>query len=287
MSSFHHALGANFGVRSLAAFVEGPILLAFDYKLYDGMFGWQLPLLALLAVLAMAGITSKRLRRQALWPAIVAACLYVFWYFTAQQARFLVPGALASMPVAAAGLRRFGAIHRKILFALLLAAAVVSLPWRNAGYYFGSWLAASGVVKPSEYLRISLARDASDNEYLPLLRALTEHTPPDAKIIVLFEHRMFYFPRRHVIATPFFQELSFTPPEQFTTVEDFMKVFRREQATHVLISNAPAGPDQASGYFDRLEHFLPLFGECRKQGKLRIVWESPRYILLAIEPSPV
>ena len=48
------------------------------------------------------------------------------------------------------------------------------------------------------------------------------------------------------------------------------------------MTNALAGPDQVPGWFDRMATFLKLFGECERQGKLKMLWRSDRYYLWAV-----
>ncbi|MCU0879006.1 MAG: hypothetical protein MUF06_14580, partial [Pirellulaceae bacterium] len=109
MSRYHHAIGgAWFGVHTLDAFLTGPILLAFRDENYDGWFGWQL--VGLLA-LAIAALVNRR--RRSLWAAagllgLLWLALYAFWFFTAQQARFLVPAMLLVVLLAGLGFRQLG-----------------------------------------------------------------------------------------------------------------------------------------------------------------------------------
>jgi hypothetical protein len=282
MSRYHHALGGAFGVHTAAAFLTGPLLLAFNDALYDGAFGWQLLLLIFLAVLAITSLKRQRTRPFILWPAAIAAGLYVFWFFTAQQARFAIPAALGLVLLAAAGLRRFHGQQRRLVLVLILAATVISVPWRTAGHYFGSWMTAVGFISRAEYVNLSTSSDATDRIYLPLLAAIREHTPEDAKLLLLYEHRGFYIPRRYEIGTPFFQAAGFTPPEEFADPDVLLRRLADQKITHLVITNAPAGPDQVPGWFDRLEKFFPCFGECARQGRLLILWQSERYILLEV-----
>jgi hypothetical protein len=278
MSRYHHALGSAFGIHNAIGFFAGPLLLAYDFELYDGVFGWQLLALVALAGFALAGFRRRQTRRFIVLPAAATAWLYLFWFLTAQQARFAIPAVLSLCLVAAVGLRTFRGNQRMALLAALLVVTVVSLPWRNTGHYFGSWMTALGVIHSRDYVN-----ESTDKVYLPLVEALETHTPPEAKIMVLFEHRLFYLPRRAVIGTPFFQEAGFTPPEQYEQPEKLMQRLADDGITHVVITNAPAGPDQVPGWIERMEKFLPCFGQCERQGTLKIIWQSERYVLLAVQ----
>lgn len=294
MSRYHHALGDAFGLRTLPAFFTGPLLLAVadvflgPDPLYDGAFGLQYIVLGVLAAMAVPLVARKRLRPQILWPALLASWWYVFWFLTAQQARFAIPAALALVLWAAAGLRLQRGKRRVAYLAVLLGLTVISVPWRTTGHYLGSWMAAAGIIRPLSYVDISTGgQDSSDRYYVPLLKALEEHVPADGRLLTLFEHRLFYLPRNCEIGTPFFQEVGFTPPEDFETPERLLQRLTNRGITHVVLPNAPAGPDQVPGWFDRFARFLPCFGESVQQGKVKIVWQSERYVLLAVtEPSP-
>jgi hypothetical protein len=266
-----------FGFRSVLGFFAAPLLLSFTYGLYDGEFGGQLVALIVLAALALVGIARVRVRRIALWPAAVSLVLYIFWFFTAQQARFAVPAALGLVLLAAIGLQRLRGKARQAAHLVLIVAALVSAPWRTTGHYAGSWFAVLGWVSQTDYIDVG-----TDRVHLPLVQGLLEHTPTDARLMLLFEHRGFYMPRPHVIGTPIFQEAGFSPPEAFESPERIMEVLRRERITHVVMTKVPAGPDQVPGWIDRLEPFLRGFGQCVQSGELHVVWQSERYVILEV-----
>jgi hypothetical protein len=278
-SRYHHALGAAFGIHNRSAILLAPVLLAFDSQLYDGTFGWQLPIIIALAALALLSPAHRRIRPFVLWPSSVFLWLFTFWCLTAQQARFAIPAMLALLLLAAFGLRRMHGRDRKLALAALLAAALISAPWRTTGHYFGSWLAVLGVITRSDYVN-----ESTDRQYLPLVQALHDHIPADAKLMLLFEHRGFYLPRAHQIGTPFFQESGFTLPERFTDPASVMDLLTRERITHVVMTRELAGPDKAPVSFDRFNHFDSVIEQCVATGRLHVVWASDRYFLLQVQP---
>ena len=127
--------GFAYGVRSLVTFVEGPLLLAFRADNYDGEFGWQLLVIAGLAVMTLVSGVCRHRRGYVLWPAAVSLWLYGFWFFTAQQARFAVPAVLAFVLISAEGMRLVHGRRRALVLWSLLLTTVVSIPWRRHGYY--------------------------------------------------------------------------------------------------------------------------------------------------------
>lgn len=276
MSRFHHGIGGQpFGLRSVAAFVHGPVLLATNEKVYDGGFGWQALVFIVLAVLAIAAARRARYRAVVLWPAVVSLWLYVFWYLTTQQARFAVPAALAFVVLAGLGLQRIRGRRRRWALTLLIALAAFSAPWRTAGYYVSSWETALGLSNRTAYVD-----EWTDLYYLPLVEEIRGSLPRDARLMLLFEHRGFYMPRPYVIGTPIFQEEAFSPPERFAEPSRIIDELRRLRITHVVMATTLASPDQLPT--DRLKPFLQAFEQCAQQDKLRLLWESERHAVLEV-----
>jgi hypothetical protein len=281
MSRYHHALGAAFGVHGPAAFLAAPMLLSFDTEIFDGDFGWQLlGIMGLSAVAIWRGWRRKRLKFL-LVPVGRAGWLYGFWFLTAQQARFVIPAVMCLLPVAAAGLQTFRGKPRSVAIGLLLAASLISVPWRNAGQYMGSWLAAAGAIRTEDYLDVS-----TDREYLPLVRAIDEETTSAAHLLLVLDQRGFYVPRRHRVGTPFFQAAFFTPPEDFRGVEDIRKALAAPEITHVVLATKPTGPDVPPAWEERIEGFIAAIQRCVDAGVLKPVWRSERHVLFEVAAHP-
>ena len=278
MSRHHHAIGGvAFGVKSVAAFVDAPLLLAFRARNYDGEFGWQLLVLVVLAAVGVASASRLRVRAVLWWPAAASFWLYCFWFATSQQARFAVPAALAFVPVAGSGLQRLRGAWRRLVLAVLAAAALASVPWQRSGYYWYSAVCAAGRLSRTDYVH-----NATNCVYLPLVGAIRARTPAGAKLMLLYEHRGFYLPRPHVIGTPLFQEAAFTPPERFGEAAAVMEVLVRDGITHLVMAKADPSPEQAPGWIERQQPLLRAIEECLRQGRLRGVWESEAYLLLEV-----
>ncbi|NLS91299.1 MAG: hypothetical protein GXX96_03825 [Planctomycetaceae bacterium] len=279
MSRHQHAMGeVGFGVKGFAPFVTGPLLLAFNSATYDGRFGWQLIGFVALAVVAVMAARRPRARLTVFWPASVALWFYLFWFFTAQQARFAIPAVLAIAVLGGAGLHQLRGAWRRGALAALTVAALASIPWERTGYYWYSILAATGRVSREDYVH-----NMTDRVYLPLVQAIDALTPPDAKLLLLYEHRGFYLPRQNVIGTPLFQEGPFTPPEHYADPDHVMDVLRREQITHVVIPSVAMGPDCTEDWLERQTPFLAAIDACVLQGKLLVVWKSEAYLLVAVQ----
>jgi hypothetical protein len=278
MSRYHHELGdAVYGVRSLETFLEAPVLLAVYREVYDGSLGWQwLVILALAAAAVVMAIRERRCRCVA-WPLAVTMWMYVFWYITAQQARFAVPGAAALVVVAGVGLRQLPPSLRRVALPALLLGTVVSLPWGNAGYYVGSWEIVFG-----RQTWTGSVDESTHRRYIPLVRAIVERTPPDAKLMLLFEHRSLYVPREAIIGTPYFQEEGLTPPEDFATAAPLLELLRRNGVTHLVMATSPLGPDWAPAWWDRLQPVFRGIQLALNERRLHIVWQSDDYVVMEV-----
>ncbi len=290
MSRYHHAIGgAWFGVHTLDAFLTGPILLAFRDENYDGWFGWQL--VGLLA-LAIAALVNRR--RRSLWAAagllgLLWLALYAFWFFTAQQARFLVPAMLLVVLLAGLGFRQLGFRQlvrqpgpwRSGIVAMLVLASLASLPWRTAGYYAASWLTIAGAFSQTHFVD-----EGTSFRHLPLVRACREHLPAGARLLVLFENRTLYLPQPALVGTPFFQEQGFTPPEAFAEPAAILARLREDQITHVVLAKGPLGPDRLAEWTDRLDPLFRGLEAATREDALRVIWESDDYALLEVRAAP-
>lgn len=278
MSHHHHVIGGLwFGMRSVASFIEAPLLLAFRSENYDGGFGWQLLLFLLLAIVAMVSAIRWRTRRRIVGPLVVALWFYVAWFFSAQQARFAVSAFVAFVMLAAVGLRIVPRKWRQIILLALVAASVVSVPWWRVDYYRASWLTVFGQLTRTDYVH-----NVTDRIYLPMVQAVHTITRSDAKLMLLYEHRGFYLARQHVIGTPRFQEGPFTPPEHFESPESVMQILKQNQITHVLLAKVNPSPDLEPGWIDRDRPFLRALESCLQQRRLIPRWESEIYLLLEV-----
>lgn len=275
MSRFHHYIGGfSYGVKNVTAFLDAPLLLAFRSENYDGEFGWQLLVLVALAIVATVSAGRRRLRWIVLWPAAVAMWFYLFWFMTAQQARFAVPFLLAFLLLAGLGIRILPRTWRQPVQLALVVAVLFSVPWRRSDYYLASWMTTVGWLNRADYVH-----NVTERVHLPLIQAVHALTPPDAKLMLLYEHRGFYLSRRYLIGTPLFQEGPFSPPEQFADAESVLRILRQQEFTHVVIAKVNPSPDQAPGWVERQPPLLGALGQCVQQRRLLPRWESDEYVL--------
>jgi hypothetical protein len=276
MSAFHHSVADFFGLHTLTGFFTGPILLAFNDLLYDGAFGWQFVGLPGLAAVGIAFARRDDERRLAPIAALCAAGMYAAWFFTAQQARFATPAALALTVVAARGLSQFRARWRHVVVAALVGATIVSLPVRNAGYYFGSWETLAGY-----WTRLENLDDGTRGQYLPLVEAIERSTPQGAKLLLLFEHRGLYLRRAREIGTPGFRAGG-VPRGCETDPDLFHNWLKQKGVTHVVLANRPQGPDQNPEWRTSVEYVYRAVEKAVDARILTVVWQSQTHVLLGV-----
>jgi len=280
MSRFHHAIGsAKFGLVSVPFFLSAPLMLAFKADTFDGGFGWQWLAVVVAGLLGIVRIVRRPRRAAFLLPAAAGAMLYLFWFFTSQQARFLAPAIWAFTCSAALGLRALPGRIRQAALAVVLVATCMSLPMERSGYYQYSWVTAFGGARLEDYIHTGVGE-----EYLPAVDVVFSAVPEDGRLMVLLEHRLLFMPRPAIVGTPYFQEEWFPTAESFATPEAALAEFHRARATHVLMAVAIGGPDQLDEYTKRLEPLARSIGELTRQGNMRQMWASPNHVLLAVRP---
>lgn len=278
-SLYHHAIGADaFGMRGAIGFAAAPILLAWDNALFDGMFGWQWILIVGLVMFGFKSIRTKQGVHELVWLGSASMILYSFWFFSAQQARFAFPWYLTMILLACSGLRKLKGRKRTLAGVLLVVTTVISIPWTNAGYYLASWERLLGIWSHTQYID-----DTLEVEYVPMIDAIGKHTPIDARLLLLFEHRSLYIPRECVIGTPFFQAEGLTPPEQYSDPDRLLQYLSENKCTHIVLATKLLGPDRSGDWWNRGDSIFTGIENAIKLGNLKILWSSDCYLILGID----
>ena len=202
-SACHFAMGdEKYGIKTLEFFFTAPFLLGFYPDIFDGYFGTQF-IVILLSVAALL-IKSVRsggpgFRISALLA--VSALSYAFWFFSSQQCRFLIPALIPLFFAAAKLFRGIGKGLKLLILAALSIMIFTSVP--HLGYFAANrvlcWKAAFGIAPVADYVNTS----AGDG-YLRAAQAVFDMTPPDAKILLLFEQRKYLIFRPSVIGDAVF-----------------------------------------------------------------------------------
>jgi len=169
-----------------------------DANLYDGVLGAAfligLPLL-------IWALWRKRLAPEVVIAAGVAGVIYLFWLFSSQQMRYLLP-LIPLLAIAIAG----------------SAEKVGELSIRRAWMYVGIAASAFGILTSAAWfsqkapLRVALGGETRDQyltrnlDYYPLYRAINQDTAGDAKIWLINMRRDTYNIDRTIVSDYLFED---------------------------------------------------------------------------------
>lgn len=287
VETYHTLLGRHlYGLEGWWSPAVAWIFAGFDEKLFDGVvLGLQLPLM-----IAASGIALFLLHRRSrtrsrvflfLLPA--AAAIYLFWGYSSQQTRFLLPFCFVAGWGFAALAGAFPRRSRMILFLLMAAAAWVTILPPALRHYELAWkLLEENRSNPARFL----AQSSRDGAYFAMLDHLCRETPEQSRVLLLFERRGLFVPREYRIGTPYFQEQFFTPvPDRADAV---LETLRREKIDYILVGATEQNPEHLERY-DRENFKLSLhLRSLLRSGALRLVTVpgGGDYTLLAVEPPP-
>ena len=193
VSKYHSDVGSlKYGLSGLSGLVFSPIFLSFQTsamtRLFDGSFGWQFMLI--LAILLHAVLASLRGRNfmNVVYPA-AAAMLYIAWFLSASQARFLLPAFFIAAFAAQFSMTGLHTRMRRILLATILVATALSFSLPQLKHYLNSWKAAIGCVRIEDYLC-----SATGEGYLEAVNVIHDMTEKDCTVLLVFENRGLYIP---------------------------------------------------------------------------------------------
>ncbi|MDD3119590.1 MAG: hypothetical protein PHQ27_10450 [Victivallales bacterium] len=278
-SQYHYAMAtAKFGVTGSGGLLAAPLLLAWAGNIFDGSYGWQL-LLFLAGAFAIAGRKIVRHRPPAAFLAeAVLLLFYLGWFVTAQQARFLFPAfVLLILHVGKAGRRL---TPRRRAWAALICG-LLSLPQLPPPLEH-SWKCWQYLGSKQIGLKDFIYTGTGPG-YLTAADTMARITPPDAKILLLFDHRTLLYPRRVELGTPFFQPQLLTPPPPDAST------LQRELATngftHLLLGLSPYHPDRLAQYAAAEQTVAEEIAQLAQSGRLQPIWQDEGFVLFRIVPS--
>ncbi len=283
---YHHAMGSyKFGLKNFYGFFTLPIFVAFKGgAMFDGIiFGAQFVVLFGLSIIAAVG--GWRQRNSAGIRLIAAAtAFYLFWFFTSQQSRFLTPLYILLILIAGDFIRSLPERKLKDLAGLVLIVAVafgLRQDYHSLFHYKTAWkIIFSGREKMRpKYLAVIMR----EYGYIQSMEALNR-LPENAKVMLIFERRGLYVPRKYVIGTPYFQSCFFTPiPE---SEDDVLKVLQKNNISYVLMGPSQHNPDHLKEYNELNFAFSRFFARLLKAKKIRYLWgRNDGYNLLLIPPA--
>lgn len=269
VSDWHHAAAAaKFGLAGWNGWFTAPVSLAWAGSSFDGTLGLQwLPLLFFGLVAAVVG---WRLRKTALRLRIISVvAYYLCWYGLMPQVRFLLPALILALPVMTDGLSRLYRYRRSTAAAsgLLLLLAIWSAPVPAVRHYLNCWRYLAGNISTAD-----LIYSATGPGYLPAAEMARRLVPADEKILLLFDHRLLYFPPRTELATPFFQRKYFTPlPE---SAEKTWLECREKRVRYLMILLTPHNPDRPAKHFQSSLIMVNWLDELCREKRAELLWSG-------------
>ncbi len=196
-------------------------------QFHDGVLGiavaFALPLLAW-------ALWRRSLDVELRLAVLVSACLFVFWLFSSQQLRYLLPalpGLAVAIAAAGAGL---GEGSGRVFRRLLLAAAALGVPVILAWFL---------ILDPA---RVVLGGEGRDEflrrrlDYYPYYEVVNRELPPTAKVWLINMRRDTYHLERPYFSDFIFEDYTLTRYVRAATgVEEIRARVRADGLTHLLV----------------------------------------------------
>jgi hypothetical protein len=194
---------------------------------YDGVLGitfaFALPLLAW-------AVWRRRLDVELRLALLISAALFVFWLFSSQQLRYLLPATPAlAVAIAVAG-HGLDVPGRRLLRGLVLAAAALGLPVVVA-WFLG--LDPARVVLGGEPREAFLARRL---DYYPYYQVVNRDLPPTATVWLIDMRRDTYHLDRPSFSDFIFEDYTLTRyVRSAASVDEIRARVRADGITHLLV----------------------------------------------------
>ena len=283
---YHSLLGTSrFGLSGVEALFSSWIIVAYRMEIYDGyVLGWQFPLMVAIGAICWY-LAARRFRGKGkafLWAGAGFLLFYLFWCFSSQQARFILPFFFLVLFLAGSGIGFLSKSRQNLALGAIVVATLISFQaevWKN--FYFAWRSLEAGRKSPVHFLHFA----DREKEYANVLDYIARNLPADARIMLLFDRRGLYVPRDYVLGTPFFQEEYFTPiPDSGGEVYEKLC---RNGISHIVIlvgGESKCNPDPIPDFDAQNAQLTERLLDLLKQGKLEFVPvpESGRYLLLKV-----
>jgi|GEM_PF-787945 hypothetical protein len=275
--AFHHAMGDRyFGLKTVSSLFTGPILAAvYDLyaldsrALFDGIaLGWQFLLLAAAGV-GGALTVLRRGGRDIFFGGVLGmfGLFYLFWFFSSQQTRFLLPACFFAALLAARSLKLVKPLYAQLFLGVLLFGTLYSIQPRQLSHYKTAWQIACTPRNTAHFLK----QTSGDPGYMEALTYLAEQTPSDARVLLVLERRGLYVPRRYDIAAPYFQSKFLTPVPE--TAEGVFGAIAASGADYVLAGITRANLDHIADFDEENNRLLNLLAELEKSKRLKLEFQ--------------
>ena len=262
----HYQLGsARYGMGTLYGTVFGWLSVAFAGRIYDGVTSGLQHLVMLLIIFCGFCFRREIFRRKYIRNTLISLLImYLFWGMTSQQSRFLFPGYFLLTFLCAVCLHKSGKKYQH-LFLILLSCGILFTAelYPHIRHCFISWKILFPARK-SPLRFIGFAQQ--DNEYVSLLEAIGK-TPRSSKVLLLFEKRGLYVPRRHRIGDPGFQEKYFKVLP--ASLDDFLRGIN--DFDYILLGSGEKNVDFQENDIILRQKIHALCAAALAEGKLEVV----------------
>ena len=215
-----------------ADYVLAPLRLAITAQpdqpaYFDGVLG--IALVGALPLLAWA-LWARRLDIELRLALVLSGCLFLFWLFSSQQLRYLLPAVPALAVSTAVAGSALDECRARALRWVVLAAAALGLPVILAWFLTLDPLrVVLGGESRDEYLRRRL-------DYYPYYELVNRELPADAKIWLIDMRRDTYHLNRPYFSDFIFEDYTLTRYVRGATrVEDIRVRMRADGITHLLV----------------------------------------------------
>jgi len=234
---------------------------------------------------------EKRFWRTKIYLPAAILFYYIFWFMTSQQTRFLQPLLFLVLLAAIHGIRRFEIKKQKnIIIVLLLIWVGCFLYPPVKGYSIGSsnWLAVRhfniawrGLRYFPKHTMEFLKHAVRDPGYIESMTALAGKTPPESKVMLLYERRGLYCPRPYVIGTPYLQVKYNTPVASSPDI--FYNSLVKDNIQYIILGGSVKNPDELGGeYLKKKEQLMNQITYLVRSKKLSIIWGQGNYFLFHV-----
>ncbi len=162
---------------------------------------------------------------------ILFGLLWIWWLYSMQQSRYLLPTMALLAPAAGYALCRctqHKSVLRPVALAIVTTWLVIILLIKAISLYTALPVVA-GTVSREQYLASSL-------EPYPVLSYINNHTPPEAKVISYGEVRLFYLERDYLWGDPVYHRMIIY--DTMTGPDDLLAAYNRQGITYVLYQPA-------------------------------------------------
>jgi hypothetical protein len=194
---------------------------------YDGVLG--IAILFAIPLLAWA-VWRRRLDVELRLALVLSAALYVFWLFSSQQLRYLLPAAPALVVAIAVAGSRLEQPLRRVLLGLVVSAAALGLPVIVAWFLM---LDPTRVVLGGEPREAYLTRRL---DYYPYYQMVNRSLSPTATVWLIDMRRDTYHLDRPSFSDFIFEDYTLTRyVREAASVEDLRARVRAAGITHLLV----------------------------------------------------